>query len=268
MMHPRLSVNSMCSFRWPFERDLALWRDLGVQKAGVMFQKISDNPEVYLQQLTDAGIHCATLITEAFNLSDRSSWETTRAAQFRAIDLVAAHKGRSIYFTPGRSTTARWSEDMETLAEALGPTVAHGREKGVLAAIEPSLRCSASFVNTLRDAIDVAERSGIGIVADFGNMWMERDFRETLAKAMPHIALMQFGDIVIGGPHAAPSGMRVHVGQGEMPLRRMMQDVLDAGYDGPFDLEVVPPDFSAETDEGELRRGIQAASKLLEDMGI
>jgi hypothetical protein len=35
-----------------------------------------------------------------------------------------------------------------------------------------------------------------------------------------------------------------------------------------FDLEVVAPDFTKPIDEGELRRGIAAASKLLDDLGI
>jgi hypothetical protein len=48
-----------------------------------------------------------------------------------------------------------------------------------------------SFVNTLRDGIDVAERTGLGIVADIGNFWMERDLRATLLDAAPHIALVQ-----------------------------------------------------------------------------
>lgn len=150
----------------------------------------------------------------------------------------------------------------------MAPTVAHGKANGVIAAIEPSLRTSVSFVNTLRDAIDVAERTGIGLIADFGNMWMERDFREVLARAMPHIALMQIGDVVVGSSSRPAPGGRAHIGEGELPLRRMMQDVLDAGYTGVFDLEVVPANFAQGFDEATMRRGIASASALLDEMGI
>jgi sugar phosphate isomerase/epimerase len=258
----------MCTFQWPFERDLALWREMGLRHAGLLFSKIADDPDNKMQRLADAGIRASTLITESFDLANPVSWDATVTAHRQAIDLVSRHAGHSIYFTPGRTTGAPWRDDLETLAKALAPTVSYAREKGVLAAIEPSLRTSVSFVNTLRDAIDVAEKSGVGIVADFGNMWMERDFREVVARAMPHIALMQIGDVVIGAPGKPPPGGRAHVGQGELPLRRMMQDVLDAGYEGVFDLEVVAADYAADCDEGELRRGIQAASSLLEEMGI
>jgi sugar phosphate isomerase/epimerase len=268
MTNARLSVNAMCTYSWPFERDLALWRDMGLAHAGLLIAKLGDDSEAKMQQLTDAGIRASTLITECFDLGDSSTWEKTRAVQRKAIDLVAEHKGHSIYFTPGRTTGAPWGEDLKRLGEAVAPTVAYGRERGVLAAIEPSLRTSVSFINTLRDAIDAAEATGLSLIADFGNMWMERDFRETLAKAMPHIALMQFGDIVIGSPGKAPPGGRAHIGEGELPLVRMMNDVLDAGYTGVFDLEVVPANFAADTDEAALRRGIEAASNLLDELKL
>jgi sugar phosphate isomerase/epimerase len=268
MIHPRLSVDAMCSFSWSFDQDLALWTDMGVRHAGLLISKLGDDPQTNMARLTAAGIRCSTLITESFELREPYSWGNTQARHRAAIDLVAKYGGHSIYFTPGRTTCISWAEDLKRLADAVAPTVAYARAKGVLAAIEPSLRTSVSFVNTLRDAIDVAELTGVGLIADFGNMWMERDFAETLSRAMPHIALMQIGDVVIGSTGRPSPGGRVHIGQGELPLPRMMQDVLDAGYMGVFDLEVVGPNFAAGCDEQALRRGIGAASALLTDMGI
>lgn len=268
MTNPRLSVDAMCTYPWSFDQDLALWTDMQLRHAGLLVAKLGENADAQMERLTAAGIRASTLITEAFDLADPESWEKTQAAQRFALDLMARHGGHSIYFTPGRTTGAPWGDDVDRLAEALGPTVEHALEVGVIAAIEPSLRTSVSFINTLRDAIDVAERTGIGIVADFGNMWMERDFREVLARAMPHIALMQIGDIVIGSSGRPAPGGRAHIGEGELPLRRMMQDVLDAGYTGVFDLEVVPADFSKGADDTTIRRGIAAASNLLDTLGI
>jgi sugar phosphate isomerase/epimerase len=268
VIHPRLSVDAMCSFPWTFDQDLALWSDMGIRHAGLLISKLGDDPDNAMARLTGAGIRCSTLITGSFDLLQPDSWEATHASHREAIDIVARHGGHSIYFTPGRTTTISWREDFDRLAEALGPTVQYGRGKGVIAAIEPSIRTSVSFVNTLRDAVDVAERTGVGLVADFGNMWMERDFREGLARAMPHVALMQIGDVIIGSTGRPAPGGRVHIGEGELPLERMVQDVLDAGYTGVFDLEVVGPNFAAGCDEATLRVGIEAASALLVRMNI
>jgi sugar phosphate isomerase/epimerase len=267
MTHPRLSVDAMCTYSWIFDQDLQMWSSMGVRYAGLLASKLTD-PEGDMARLAAAGITASTLIVEGFDLADPGSWEKTRSAQREALELMGRHGGHSIYFTPGRTTGNRWSEDAERLAEAVAPTVEYGRKLGVMVAIEPSLRTRVSFINTLRDAIDVAEQTGIGIVADFGNMWMERDFRETLARALPHITLIQICDMVIGESGCPAPGERVHIGAGELPLRRMMQDVLDAGYSGVFDLEVVPVDFTKAADAAAVRRGIKAASELLDTLGV
>lgn len=267
-MHPRLSIDAMCTFKWTFEQDLALWSDLGVRHAGLLSSKLADDPRAKMARLGAAGIKASTIIAASFDLAKPESWAATQAGHRALIDLAAEMGGHSIYFTPGRTTNAPWREVLGVFAQSVAPTVAYAKARGVLAAIEPSLRTSVSFINTLRDSIDAAELTGISLIADFGNMWMERDFREVLAAAMPHIALMQIGDVVIGGPGRPPPGGRTHIGQGELPLHRMMGDVLDAGYTGVFDLEVVGPNFDVDVDETALRRGAASAAALLTEMGI
>lgn len=263
MIHPRLSVDAMSSYNWSFEREFALWNDMGVRHAGLLMNKIEGEGQHTLAAMDEAGIHISTLITGGFNLADPATWDATRALHRRMIDTVADHAGHSIYFTTGRSVRCDWNEDLALFAEAVAPTVAYGKERGVIAAMEPTLRTASTFCTTLRDAVDVAERTGLGIVSDFCNNWMERDLPATLRRAMPHIALVQIGDTDRAG-----RGDRVHIGKGSLPLERMMNDVLSAGYTGLFDLEVVPLDYTADTDEAELREGIEAASRFLYDMGV
>jgi sugar phosphate isomerase/epimerase len=266
--HPLLSVDAMSTFKWSFDQDLALWQDLGVRHAGLLISKISDNPAEKLARLRAAGIQSSTVIVSSFELREPATWDSTRASHAAMTDLVAATGGHSIYFTPGRTTGAPWREMLDIFAAAVAPTVAHGRKRGVHIAIEPSLRTDVSFVNTIRDAIDVAERTGVEIIADFGNMWMERDAREVLKRAAPHIALIQICDVIIGGTGRPPPGGRVHIGEGELPIRRLMHEVLDSGYKGVFDLEVLGPLIEKEGYDSAVRRGVASASALLTEMGI
>jgi sugar phosphate isomerase/epimerase len=268
MTHPQLSVDAMCSFSWTFDQDLALWRDLGVRWAGLLVSKLGQDPAEKFTRLRAAAIQSSTVIVGPFNLRDPASWDQTRAGHAAIIDLVADTGGHSIYFTPGRTTGGTWREVLQLFAAAVAPSVAHGRKRGVKVAIEPSLRTDVSFVNTVRDAIDVAELTGVGIIADFGNMWMERDAREVLKRAAPHIALMQICDVIIGGNGKPPPGGRVHIGEGELPIHRLMHEVLDSGYRGVFDLEVLGPLIEREGYEPALRRGVASASALLTELGI
>lgn len=268
MAHPRLSVNALSSITWSFDQDLPLWQSLGVRHAGLLISKIADDIEGKLARLRAAGIGLATVVCGSFDLRAPESWDASRADVNRIIDRVAEMGSGCVYSPPGRTTGAPWRDVLDVFAEAVAPCVAHAERRGVRLAMEPSLRTDASFVNTLRDAIDVAERTGLGLVVDFGNCWMERDLREVLKRAAPHICLVQIDDVQIGGPGKPSPGGRVHIGEGELPLRRLMQDVIDAGYQGLFDLEVLGPRIEAEGYESALRRGVQSASALLAEMGV
>jgi len=268
MTHPRLSIDALSSFNWSFEQDLALWRELKAPWAALLISKIADDIPGNVRRLQDAGIGLSTIVTGAFNLSRPETWEAHREHLQTVIDAVADVGGLTTYSTPGRTTGAPWREVFDTFCEAIGPSVAYARSKGVRLAIEPSLRHDASFVNTLRDAVDVCERTGLGLIVDFANCWMERDLAEVLQRAAPHIALVQIDDVIIGGPGKPSPGGRVHIGEGELPVRRLLQDVLATGYQGPFDLEVLGPVVEKEGYDSAIRRGVQLASDFLAEAGV
>ncbi len=268
MTHPRLSVNALSSIRWSFEQDASLWQELGVRHAGLLISKLESDREAKAMRLAAAGIRPSTLVCGCFDLASPETWDETRAALNGALDFIASAGGGSVYCTPGRTTGAPWRQVLDVFAEAIAPCVAHSTRRGVRLAIEPSLRTDVSFVNTLRDAVDVAERTGVGLIADFGNCWMERDLREVLARAAAHICLVQICDVIIGSTGKPGPGGRVHLGEGELPLQRLMHEVLDAGYPGVFDLEVLGPAIEAEGYSPSLRRGIANASRLLDEIGL
>jgi len=271
MTHPRISVSALSSVRWSFEEDLALWRDLGTGWAGLMGAKLGDDIDGRLTALAVAGIRASTVVVPRFDLSAPATWDATREALRRWTDAVAKHDGWSMYLTPGRPTGAVWEQVLDRLAEAVAPSVAYARDKGVRLAFEPSKRTEVSFVHTLGDAIDVAERTGLGIVADIGNFWMERDLRATLLRAAPHIALVQLTDVSIGtvrSPDDPPSGGRVPFGEGDLPIARILHDIKDTGYAGPLELELIGPLGDREGYAPVIRRGVAAAEAMLSEAGF
>jgi len=271
MVHPRLSVNSLSSYSWTFAQELALWSDIGVGWAGLIGAKLGEDFEGGLARLAAAGITASTVIAPGFDLAAPQGWDASRAELHRMIDGVAAHGGWSIYITPGRTTFAPWSEVLDLFAAATGPSADYARSKGVRLAFEPSMRPDVSFINTVRDAIDGAQASGLGIVVDFGNCWMERDFHEVLQRAAPHIALVQVGDTQVGpvqGPGQAAASGRVPFGEGDLPVARMLCDVKDTGYAGPIELELPGQLGEQEGYEPVIRRGVAKACLLFEELGL
>lgn len=271
MTHPRLSINALSSYRWTFDEDLALWKELGVGWAGLIGAKCGDDLDGGLARMADAHIRASTVIAAGFNLAQPETWDDTRAALNAALDTVAKYHGWSVYITPGRTTFAPWREVLETFAEASAPCVTHAGTSGVRLAFEPSQRPDVSFINTIRDGIIASERTGLGLVIDFGNCWMERDFRETIIAAAPHTALVQVGDTQVSGPMApgpATGAGRVPFGEGDLPVERMLRDVKDAGYTGPLELELPGPLGETEGYASVIRRGAEKASALFEKVGL
>lgn len=259
MLSNRLSINSLSSFNWTFDEELALWRELGARRAGLLISKIADDVPGKLGRLREAGIEPATIVCGSFALGEPDTWAATRATLHRLIDAVAADGSDcSIYSTPGRSTGERWEAVLERFVAAIGPSVEYARRAGVQLAFEPSLRTDASFVNSLRDAVDVAAETGLGLVVDICNCWMERDLAGTIRRAAPYISLVQIGDAAIARP-----GGRVHIGDGDLPVAQFIEEILATGYRGVFDLEVLGPAVEAEGYAVALRRGVPAAAELL-----
>ena len=53
-------------------------------------------------------------------------------------------------------------------------------------------------------------------------------------------------------------------GDGDLPLERLLDDVLAAGYTGIFDLELLGPAIAEEGAESALRRGLEWMTRMLD----
>ena len=78
------------------------------------------------------------------------------------------------------------------------------------------------------------------------------------------IGLAQISDYVIG---TTQTGDRAVPGDGDIPLERLLAMVLDAGFEGSFDLEVMGPRVEAEGYPAAVRRSVERASELLDRVG-
>jgi hypothetical protein len=94
------------------------------------------------------------------------------------------------------------------------------------------------------------------------------ELREVLQRGRQHICLVQICDVIIGSAVRPNPGGRVNLGEGELPLQRLMEEVLDSGYPGLFDLEILGPTVEAEGYEASLRRGVARASAWLAERGL
>jgi sugar phosphate isomerase/epimerase len=260
-LHPRLSLNALSTLDWSFDQDLDLWTEVGVHHAGLVGPKLRPDWAAAAARLRGAGIRSSTVMSSPFNLKAPETWDATRADIIEVLEMAVATQGDCAFISPGGATGAPWDDVLKLFAEAIAPCAAHARRLGVRLGFEPTGMSEASFVNTLRDAVDVAEHTGLAIAIDFTNIWKERDWPYVLKRAVSHLCLVQICDIRIASLPAFNT--RVHMGEGSLQLGRLLSEVLEAGYRGLFDLEVP----GAGRDPAGLRRGIAQASAFLTEAG-
>ena len=253
--HPRISVNSICSMKQSFEADLALWADLGVQHVGLTSPKVeAAGWEASRQALVDAELV----------VSSMTGYRDEIVAE--SLPFTAAVGCDVLYTVSGGDSRVPWDEAATTFCEEMAPVVAKAKELGVRLAVEPTnpFRSDASFVHCVRDAIDLARMADMVTVVDFYSAWYERDLERLVRENIDLVALVQIDDYKLG-TFDIPN--RCAIGDGDIPVERLMGVVLDAGYEGPFELEILGPVIEAEGYRAPIVRSLERASEMLDRLG-
>jgi sugar phosphate isomerase/epimerase len=132
--------------------------------------------------------------------------------------------------------------------------------------LEPTnpLRGDISFVFWQRDAMSLARRAGTLVMLDLQSCWYERGLEQVLRDNIDLVGVTQISDFIIGTTEA---GNRVVPGDGDVPLERLVTMVLDAGFEGIFDLEIMGPRIEEAGYSTSVRRAVDWTSELLVRLG-
>lgn len=177
-----------------------------------------------------------------------------------AIENAATLGSEAIYIVSGARGTLDWEEAAARLADLIAPCRALAEARGVTLLVETAnlLNVDIHMAHTLDDTINLARIAGIGVCLDLGACWFEGGLKEKFARALPLTGLVQVSDYV-PGDRSTPC--RAVPGDGAVPLERLIGQLLELGYQGVFDLELVGPRIAA---EGARAASIRAAERLSE----
>ncbi len=252
--HPRISVNGLSSLFQSLADDIAMWRELGVDHVGLISPKLS---AVGWDAARD-------LVTEAgFRVSNLSVEERVVDESLRFAASVGAG---AVYITSGGAGSLSWDEAAAAFRARIASHAALADELGVRLAVEPTnpLRADLSFVFCMRDGFDLARAAGISAVLDLYSCWYERDLETLVRTNLDVLALVQICDFALG-TYNTPN--RSVIGDGNIPLERLFAMLLDAGYKGAFDLEILGPRIQEEGYASAITRSVERASELLDRLG-
>jgi sugar phosphate isomerase/epimerase len=237
-------VSGISSWNQPLNDDLALYAELGVHTIGAALRKIESDAD--LELLRSSGLRIANVIGVG------------HTGLFRALDIAAQLSAPAIVFTTGPAGAMEWDVAADAFADAVKPQL----PTTVKLCLEHtnSLRMDVSFVHSLRDAIDLARRLDIFVCMEINACWAERDLGRTIAEGIDRIGVVQVSDYAVG---TLSTPNRLVPGDGDIPLRRIIDTVLEAGYEGVFDLELVGPKIEEEGYRSAIGRSCDYLSELL-----
>lgn len=266
--HPRVSVSAISSYRQSLADDLALWARHGIHRVGVSVAKLDAGGwDEGVRRLRAADVTVDDLIGPGPFVLDRPDrWDAARERLVRAVDTAASLGAGCVVCTTGPAGALTWEEAADALEEAMAPAIDAALARGVDLALEHtnSLRSDVGFVHTLRDAVDLARRLGTGVCMEVNACWAERGLTDTVRDAVDELRLVQVSDHGVG---TLTTPDRLVPGDGDIPLPRILGDVLAAGYAGAFDLEIVGPRIDAEGYDAAVPRAVDALSRILTDLG-
>jgi len=269
-MHERLSVNALCFQGADLPQMAGYWRALKPSRIAFMSQLLPQDLSV-ARAIIDEGPYRFESMTHLFLLGrqidgQEAVWDEERAKLSRVIDSVAELGGKSIYMMTGGHGDLVWEEAAEYFSAAIAPCVAQAKAVGLKLMIETTspMYADGHLSHTLRDTITLAEMAGIGVCIDIFACWAEADLKRTIERAAPLCDLVQVCDYVYGD-RSLPC--RAVPGDGNIPLKRIFDWILSAGYGGAFDFELIGPRIDAEGHLEATRRSAQVVGEMLTSLG-
>ena len=259
-----ISVSAICTFSLSLVEDVAFWQRHGIDRVGVSVAKLERHGwDDGIALVRDSGVTVGNLIgLGPFHLDRPAAWDVQRERLSRAVEVAEELRASCMVFTTGPAGALNWEDAADALESALAPTLAEARARGVPFALEHThaLRADVGFVHSLHDAIDLARVLDIGVCMEINACWAERALEQTIRSGIDVIRLVQVSDYSIG---TTSTPDRLVPGDGDIPLARILGCVVDAGYEGAFDLELIGPRIEAEGYDAAVPRAVTALEHLL-----
>lgn len=268
-MHPRVSLHQVAFLDESSAQFIAFCREIGADHMTLVTPALTRPGDLdgALAELARGGPKVATLNHVFAAFPDlEGDREQAVAGLIGAIDTAAQLGAGAIYLITGGRGHLSWEEGAARFAEWIAPCVAEAEARGIRLLVEnaSALNADLHMVHTLADAIRFAGIAGIGLCIELHACWVEADLPALFRKAMPITGLVQASDYVLGD-RATPC--RAVPGDGVIPLERLLGDVLAAGYQGLFDLELVGPRIVAEGARAASVRAGERLSDILVKLG-
>lgn len=254
----RYTVNELSTMTWSFEEDARYYSKIGVPAITPQRRKLEPHGvDRGIALLKEVGLTVAAYQTSSnFNLNQRDKWPAQIAEFKHDIETTTRLGTDLLIFQTGPPEGLSYEEAERHFIEILNQLLPEAERRGVRLAVEhnSALRVDLGFLGSFHNALDLADAVNspyLTVCFEINNGWAERHLYDNIQKRIAKISIAQIDDFK-EGTFVTPS--RVPLGDGIIPLQRIIDAFLEAGYDSYFDVELIGPHIEDMGYEEALRR--------------
>jgi sugar phosphate isomerase/epimerase len=247
----RLSMNQATVSQLNLTQTLALCVEQEIPAVGLWRHRVAElGISESAAAVRRAGLHVSSLCRGGFfTRADHAGRRAALADNLAAVREAAALEADTLVLVSGGLVpgTRDLGLARRMIADAIGELVPRARELGVRLGIEslhPMFCADRCVLTRLGDAVELAllfPADTVGVVIDSYNVWWDSQVAADITRARGRIAGYQLSDWVVPLPGDMLLG-RGHLGDGSIDFRLITQLVLDAGFDGFAEVEIMNQD--------------------------
>ncbi len=240
---------------------------LGAHQFGFPMLKIEKDIEPGLAAIAASGI-AVTSVAASSATSAMIDADTALSIVRPAVETAVRLGAPMAYITSGTTPPGMSTDEAFTkLAAALPKSRDYAQAQNITLAVENNSIANRSlgFSHTLTDTLWLANEADVGVTLELQNCWYERDLPRLFRQNVNRLAMVQVSDFRVG--EDTRMNRRVP-GDGNIPLKWLFGELLEAGYEGPFEVEIIGPAITAEGPEQALLRTIDYLDSMLAELGV
>lgn len=245
-----LSINETTTYRWSFEEDVSNYQAAGIQNLGVWRQKLSDFGEAKgADLLEESGMRASHLFwVGGFTGSDGRSYKDSLEDAREALKTAAEIKARTVIVYSGGRAGHTFNHAKRLVRGALKELAEQAEQLDLTLALEPMHPGCAdgwTFLTSLDETLAILDDIGsprVKLVFDTYHLGQHPEVLDRIEGIAPRVALVQLGDAK-GPPDGEQN--RCLLGQGVIPLGKIIASLKAGGYDGDYDIETLGEDVES-----------------------
>jgi sugar phosphate isomerase/epimerase len=264
----RLAVSEITTFRWSFEEDVLHYAAAGVQAIGIWRQKLTDyGAERGVELLLHHGLKVSSLQwAGGFTGSDGGTHDESIDDGLEAIRLAHALGAPCLLLHSGSRGIHTHKHARRLLRTALEQLLPLAEALQVSLALEPMPREAGTDWTFLHDwdetlsLIKDLRSDSLQAVLDLYHWGHDDQALARIPELASKLALVQLAD-ARQPPQLEPN--RWPLGEGNLPLHAITEQLTSSGYRGFFEVELVGQEIETSDYHELLSRSLQVFQKLL-----